>query len=150
MMADVEQSLFDAVGGAEAVEALARAWHRRCLEDPLASHPFSHGDLHPQHVERLAAYWSEAIGGAATYSSAMGNHADVMRVHGCNGPHPELDARTIELFALAMADVRIPEEARPALGAYFRAMVDRMAAYDESAADPTAPVPHWSWGGAVD
>ena len=63
MMVAVEQSersLFEAAGGSEAILALARAWHLRCLDDPLASHPFTHGDLHPQHVDRLAAYWSEA------------------------------------------------------------------------------------------
>ena len=148
-MADVEQSLFDAAGGADAILALAQAWHRRCLDDPMASHPFTHGDLRPDHVERLAAYWSEAIGGPATYTGSMGEHAEVMRIHGCNGPHPELDARTIELFVLALADVPVPEAARPPLEAYFREMVARMAAYDEASAAPTEPLPHWSWSGPV-
>ncbi len=147
--ADREQSLFDAAGGSEAMLALARTWHRLCLDDPLASHPFSHGDLHPQHVERLAAYWAEAIGGPADYTSSMGDHAEVMRIHGCNGPHPELDARTIELFVQALDDIPIPEPARPPLEAYFREMVARMAAYDETAGDASEPLPHWSWSGPV-
>ena len=145
-----ERSLFEAAGGSEAILALARAWHLRCLDDPLASHPFTHGDLHPQHVDRLAAYWSEAIGGPATYTTTMGEHAEVMRIHGCNGPHPELDARTIELFTLALDDVSVPEPARGALEAYFREMVARMAAYDEADADPMAALPHWSWDGPAD
>jgi hemoglobin len=145
----VDETLFDAVGGQQGVLALARAWHRRCLDDPVASHPFTHGDLHPQHVERLAAYWSEALGGPADYSTTMGDHAEVMRIHGCNGPHPELDALAIELFELALGDVPVPERARPAVAAYFREMTRRMAAYDAVDVDP-GPMPHWSWEGAVD
>ncbi|HET8953023.1 MAG TPA: hypothetical protein VFN44_21040, partial [Solirubrobacteraceae bacterium] len=45
------------LGGEEAILALARAHHARCLADPELNHPISHSDLHPEHVERLAAYW---------------------------------------------------------------------------------------------
>lgn len=144
------QSLFEEAGGADVVLAVAQAWHRRCLADPLASHPFTHGDLHPQHVERLAAYWSEALGGPPVYSASMGDHAEVMRMHGCNGPHTELDARGVELFALALEDASVPEHVRPAFEAYFREMTARMAAYDESAPpSPADPVPRWSWEGRL-
>jgi hemoglobin len=143
-------TLYEFAGGADTFLALARAHHARCLADPELNHPFSHEDQHPQHVERLAAYWSEAIGGPPTYTTTMGEHAEVMRIHGCNGPHPELDARTIELFALALDDVPVPEPARGALAAYFDEMVARMAAYDEADADPAAPLLHWSWDGPED
>jgi hypothetical protein len=55
---------------AGAFSALATAHHARCLADPELNHPFSHGDQHPQHVERLAAYWAEVMGGPEAYSSA--------------------------------------------------------------------------------
>jgi hypothetical protein len=42
--------------------ALAAAHHRRCLEDPVLNHPFSHPG-NPQHVQRLADYWAEVFGG---------------------------------------------------------------------------------------
>ena len=143
------ETLFDAAGGSEAVLALANAWHRRCLDDPVASHPFSHGGLHPQHVERLAAYWSEALGGPADFSTSMGEHTAVMRMHACNGPHPELDARTVELFVLAMGDVPVPERARPALESYFRRMTELMAAYPAEDG-PDVPFVHWSWDGQAE
>ncbi len=38
------------------------AWHDRVMADEIVSHAFSHG-FHPQHTERLAAYWAEALGG---------------------------------------------------------------------------------------
>ena len=49
-----------------------------------------------------------------------------------------------------MADVPVPEAARPPLEAYFREMVARMAAYDEATAVVSEPLPHWSWDGPVD
>lgn len=52
-------SLYEFAGGDAAFVALATAHHARCLQDPELSHPFSHPDQHPQHVERLAAYWAE-------------------------------------------------------------------------------------------
>ena len=56
-------TLFEYAGGEPAFLALAAAHHARCLEDPELNHPFSHPDQHPQHVERLAAYWAEVLGG---------------------------------------------------------------------------------------
>ena len=63
-------TLFEFAGGEAAFLALAQAHHARCLADPELNHPFSHDDLHPQHVERLAAYWTEVLGGPPAYSQA--------------------------------------------------------------------------------
>ena len=48
-----------------------RRWHQRCLADPEAQLPFSHPGLHPQHTERLAAYWGEMLGRPDAYSREM-------------------------------------------------------------------------------
>ena len=53
----VRPTLFELAGGERAFLALAAAHHARCLRDPELNHPFSHPGQHPQHVERLAAYW---------------------------------------------------------------------------------------------
>lgn len=52
--------MYDAVGGTETLLRLARAWHARLMADEVVAHAFSHG-FHPQHDERLAAYWAEAL-----------------------------------------------------------------------------------------
>jgi hypothetical protein len=39
---------------------LALHGHRRVIADEVVGHAFSHG-FHPQHVERLAAYWAFLI-----------------------------------------------------------------------------------------
>lgn len=58
-------TVFEAIGGAEGVLRLARAWHTRVMADAIVAHAFSHG-FHPQHTARLAAYWGEAWGGPPT------------------------------------------------------------------------------------
>ena len=64
------QSVYEALGGGEQVLRLAHAWHARVLADEEVSHAFSHG-YHPDHTERLAAYWSEALGGPASIHRAV-------------------------------------------------------------------------------
>jgi len=46
------QTVYEAVGGLDALLRLAHEWHTRVLEDEVVSHAFSHG-YHPQHTERL-------------------------------------------------------------------------------------------------
>ena len=62
-------TIYEAAGGRQAFLDLAHAWHGRCLADPIVSHAFSHV-YHPQHTERLAAYWVDALGGLPDYTPA--------------------------------------------------------------------------------
>src|SRR5215472_13330818 len=102
-------TLYEALGGSEGVLRLAAAWHERVLADEIVAHAFSHG-FHPQHTERLAAYWGEACGGPGIYSQRYGDESSVVRIHSGNGPHEEMDRRAIECFDRAMADVGITAE----------------------------------------
>ena len=52
--ATVRPTLYEFAGGEPAFLALAAAHHARCLADPELNHPFSHADLNPAHVQRLA------------------------------------------------------------------------------------------------
>ena len=133
---------------------LASAWHTRVLDDEVVSHAFSHG-FHPQHTERLAAYWGEALGGPATYSEQYGDESSVVRTHSGNGPHPEMDERAIACFDQALEDAGLAhdEPLRQALHDYFAwATTVQMNRYHGSAKDvPTGMrVPKWSWQGLVD
>jgi len=53
-------TLYEAAGGRDGLVALAHAWHERVMADEVVAHAFSHG-FHPQHTQRLAAYWAEAL-----------------------------------------------------------------------------------------
>jgi hemoglobin len=147
------ESLFDSAGGMVGLRRLAAAWHERVLADAIVAHAFSHG-FAPDHTERLAAYWAEAIGGPAHYSSTYGGETSVVRLHSGNGPHDDMDRQAIECFDLALADVGWPID--QALGAalhdYFAwATNTTMNRYHHSADDvpDDLPIPHWSSKGLV-
>lgn len=146
------RTIYEAVGGKQAFIDLAHAWHKRCLADPVVSHAFSHG-FHPQHSERLAAYWAEALGGPSDYTDSIGDESFVVRLHSGNGEHTEMDERAQTCFALALDDANIPNDAtlRSTLRAYFLWATTSMAAYPRSPNDvpPQLPFPKWSWKGLV-
>jgi hemoglobin len=146
-------TLFEYAGGEPAFVALARAHHARCLADPELNHPFSHPGQHPQHVERLAAYWAEVMGGPTTYSSSAGDHSGVLRMHAGNGDLQDLGRRFVVAFVRAADDAGLPDdpEFREALRAYMRWAVDEVLLYPEPDAriPDSLPMPHWSWEGLV-
>jgi len=144
-------SLYEFAGGSEAFEALAAAHHARCLTDPELNHPFSHEGQHPEHVQRLCAYWAEVMGGPATYSSSCADHSYMLGLHAGNGDMTEMGRRFVECFVRAMDDVRMPDdvEFRAAMRAYMEWAVADVLAYrepDAEVADGLA-MPRWGWSG---
>jgi hemoglobin len=144
------QSVYAAAGGSDGLRRLADAWHARVMADEIVSHAFSHG-FEPDHNERLAAYWAEALGGPAWYSERYGDEASVVRIHSGNGPHEEMDRRAIACFDQAMSDAGLDDEPlRQVLHDYFAwATTTAMTRYHESADDVPEGlrIPHWSWDG---
>ena len=143
--------MYEAAGGSEGLLRLAEAWHSRVMADEIVSHAFSHG-FHPQHSERLAAYWAEALGGPATFSALYGDETSVVRIHSGNGPHEEMDRRAISCFDEALQDVGI-DPAEPVgrvLHEYFAwATTTTMSRYHDSADEVPdgMSIPRWSWEG---
>ena len=130
---------------------LAAAWHRRVMADEVVEHAFSHG-FHPEHVERLAAYFAEALGGPSAYSSSFGNETSVVKTHSGNGVHEEMDRRAIVCFDQALVDVGLAEDAalKQVLHDYFAwATTTTMARYHRSSDDVPEglSIPRWSWDG---
>ena len=117
----------------------------------VVAHAFSHG-FHPQHVERLAAYWAEALGGPTTYSDSYGDETTVVKMHSGNGEHDEMNRRAIVCFDLALSDIGLANDdvLRQVLHDYFAwATTTTMSRYHQSADDvPNGlSIPHWSWDG---
>ena len=142
---------YEAAGGEEGLLRLAHAWHVRVLADAVVSHAFQHG-FHPQHTERLAAYWGEALGGPPTYTGTHADESSVVRLHSGNGVHEEMDRRAIACFDAALADVGLTDAdpVRQVLHDYFAwATTTSMARYHQSADDVPdgLEVPRWSWDG---
>jgi hemoglobin len=147
----VRPTLFEFAGGRQAFLALAAAHHARCLADPELNHPFSHPDQHPQHVERLADYWAEVMGGPPRYSESCGNHSSMLSMHAGNGDMGGLGRRFVECFVGAIDDAGLPDDAefRATMRAYMRWAVDEVLLYpdDDSTVPPNLSLPHWSWNG---
>jgi hemoglobin len=149
----MHRSLFDAAGGMDGLRRLADAWHTRVMADELVSHAFSHG-FHPQHTERLAAYWAEALGGPTSYSDVYGDESSVVRMHSGNGVHEEMDRRAIACFDQALVDAGLAadDRLRQVLHDYFAwATTTTMSRYHHSADDVPdgLPLPRWLWDGLV-
>ena len=144
-------SLFEHAGGEPAFLALATAHHARCLADPELNHPFSHPDQHPQHIERLAAYWAEVMGGPPAYSRACGDQSGLLQMHAGNGDMGDLGQRFIRCFDGAMDDAGLPADPafRDAMRSYMRWAVGDVLAYSPvgTVVAPGATMPRWGWDG---
>ena len=145
-------TIYERVGGDDAFLRIARAFHARALADPVLNHPFSHPG-HPQHVERLAAYWAEALGGPATFSGEMSDQTGMLRIHANNGMGHDFHDRFLACFLVALDDAAIPNdpELRDALRSYMSWALRDVLQY--SAKDAVVPealtIPQWSWDGLV-
>lgn len=143
-------TLFEFAGGEPAFLALAAAHHVRCLADPELNHPFSHGG-HPQHVERLALYWAEVLGGPPRFSESCGDQSGLLQMHAGNGDMTDLGRRFGECFMQAADDAHLPDdpEFRAALRAYMEWAVGDVLVYAPvgSAVPSGVRMPHWSWDG---
>jgi hemoglobin len=147
------ETVYKAAGGDVGLFRLAHSWHARVMADEVVSHAFRHG-VHPEHCERLAAYWAEALGGPTTYSDRYGDETLVLRLHSCNGPHEEMDRRAIACFDQALADVGRggDDPVGRVLHDYFAwATTTAMSRYhgppDE--VPDGLPIQQWSWNGLV-
>jgi len=144
-------TLFDYAGGDSALLRLAGAFHRRCLDDPVLSHPFDHPGLNPRHVERLAAYLGEVLGGPPGYSQLGVDQSHLQYLHSHTGAEDDLGRRFLASFIAALDDADLPAdpEFRAAMTAYMGWAVDQFMAI----APPDAPlpehptIPRWEWNG---
>lgn len=150
-----DTSLFEFAGGEAALLRLARAHHQRCLDDPVLNHPFSHPDQHPEHVERLAMYWAEVLGGPPKYTElCQGTESGLQRMHAGNHMQADMAERFVACFVGAADDAGLPADAkfRAALRAYMEWAVGAVFRYND--VDPAGvpdglAVPRWSWDGLV-
>lgn len=144
----MSRTVYEAAGGRPAMVALAADFHARCLADPVLEHPFSHMG-NPEHVDRLADYWSEALGGPPVFSEKYGGHEAMLRLHAGQGAEADLGDRFVACFDAAVASSGIPDDPalRRALGAYIRwATAEVMTYSPHGSVVPTAPpMPLWDW-----
>ncbi|MEV6492129.1 oxidoreductase [Actinoplanes sp. NPDC051633] len=144
-------SVYESAGGAPAFRALAADFHARCLVDEQLEHPFSHtGD--PHHVEHLAEYWGEVLGGPPVYSTSRLGHSGMLDLHARNGMEPALGEAFVRCFDQAVEATLPPDpELRGTLHAYMEWAVGEVKSYDapDAVVPDGLPIPHWDWSGPV-
>jgi hemoglobin len=144
------RSMFEFAGGSPAFLRLAKAFHRRCLEDPVLAHPFSHPG-NPHHVERLADYWAEVFGGPPRYSTSFGGHSGMLRIHAGQEADTDLGVRFLACFMQAVDDAGLPAdtEFRANLRHYMEWAVADVLSYSPSGSSVPMglPIPRWDWDG---
>jgi hemoglobin len=145
------QSVYEFVGGGDALLKLATALNELCLADPVLNHPFSHPG-HPDHLERLAGYLAEVFGGPPRYT-ALGGHSAMLNIHAGTGADDEFAERFLACFDQAVDDAGLPNdpELRHVLHDYMEWATREVTLYSPlgvSAPDNLA-MPAWSWDGAI-
>jgi hemoglobin len=148
-LAMTRPSLYEFAGGDPAFLALASAFHDRCLEDPDLNHVFSH-HVSPGHVENLAAYWAEVLGGPPTYSRNHGGHSAMLEIHARQGGE-SLEPNFVNCFVRAIDDAQLPDDPdfRASMRRYIEWATKDVVSYlaEESVVPPNLAVPRWSWDG---
>jgi hemoglobin len=143
-------SLYEFAGGRPAFVKLATAHHQRCLQDPVLQHAFSHPG-HPHHIERLADYWAEVLGGPPLYSQVSEGQSGMLSLHAGMQADDDLGSRFLACFIGAIDAAGLPDEPefRGALRAYMEWATAAVHVYNpEGSIVPDAlPMPRWGWSG---
>ncbi len=113
-------SIYEFAGGGQAFLALATAFHERCLADLDLNHVFSH-HAGPDHVENLAAYWAEVLGGPPSYSRLHGGQSAMLEIHAREGGE-SLEPNFVACFIQALDDAQLPDD--PDFRASMRAYIE--------------------------
>jgi hemoglobin len=142
-------TLFEYAGGRQAIGRLADAQYRRCLADPVLAEIFG-TEGRPEHVEHLADWLTEVLGGDRLYTERHGGHEALLRHHANLRIDERHRARFVRVFMEAADEVSLPGDER-----FRRRLLDYLEwgskiAQDVSrpgaSIDAGQPVPVWDWG----
>lgn len=96
-------TLYDDVGGLDALRRLSNAFYDRVLADELLAPVFV--DFTPTHVERVAVWLGEVFGGPAEFTARLGGHQALLRSHLGLEIRDEHRSRWLELMSEAIDEV---------------------------------------------
>jgi hemoglobin len=141
-------TLYEWIGGIEALEALTQEFYRRVRRDSEIGPIFAGmNDNHPTHV---AAFLAEVFGGPDIYSSQHGGHPEMIRHHLNRHLTERQRRRWISLLLDTYQDMDAPHdpEFASALVAYLE-WGSRLAVLNSqpgAKVSEDAPMPSWGWG----
>jgi hemoglobin len=141
-------TLFEWVGGMPAIERLMTVFYQRVPKDALLAPVFARTSS--EHVEHVASFVAEVLGGPKTYSADHGGHPAMIRKHAARGLTEDQRKRWMQLLLECADECHVPDdpEFRSALVSYLEwgtrlAVINSQPGADVSTA---APMPSWGWG----
>ena len=141
-------TLYDWLGGIDALRRLTTRFYQHVRADALLGDVFAHmSDDHPEHV---AAFLAEVLGGPDTYSRQHGGHPEMIRHHLNRHLTQELRRRWVSLLLETADEMGMPDdpEFRSALVGYLE-WGSRLAVINSqpgAVVEAEAPMPKWGWG----
>lgn len=141
-------TLYEWIGGVEALERLTTLFYQRVKDDAALGPIFAHmNGEHPRHV---ALFLAEVLGGPDAYSREHGGHPHMIRQH-LNRHLTHEQRRAWLALLLDTADrLGVPDdpEFRSAIVGYLE-WGSRLAVINSQAGatvDADQPMPRWGWG----
>src|SRR5262249_42386849 len=137
-------TLYEWMGGKEALERLFEVFYSKVPNDPLLAPVFA--TMSPHHVANVAAFVGEVFGGPKAYSEEHGGHPNMVRRHVGRALTEEQRARWMQLLLQCADEIGLPSdpEFRSALVGYLEwgtrlAVINSQPAADVGGAAPSPP-----------
>lgn len=148
MSSTTPPSLYDWLGGIDALRRLTTRFYERVPQDPVLKPIFEH--MGPEHPAHVAAFLAEVLGGPPEYSSKHGGHPEMIRHHLNRHLTNEQRKAWLTLLLDTADELKMPDdpEFRSALVAYLE-WGTRLAVINSqqgATVDIHAPMPKWGWG----
>jgi truncated hemoglobin YjbI/quinol monooxygenase YgiN len=141
-------TLYEWLGGTEALERLTEVFYVAVLKDDLIGPLFAHMDA--EHPKFVAMWLGEVFGGPKAYSEQRGGYPHMVRQHVGKAITEKQRRRWISLLMDAADEVGLPSD--PEFRAVFTGYIEwgtRLAfANSQPGVTPVleAPMPRWTWG----
>lgn len=101
-------TLYEWLGGVDALKKLTTAFYEKVLADELLRPIFDH--MHGDHPERVAHFLGEVLGGPPTYSQRFGGHATMLAKHLNKSLKENQRRRWIDLLLASADEVGLPSD----------------------------------------
>jgi len=148
-MAPKVPTLYEWIGGSEALDRLIDRFYQKVPADPLLAPLFA--NMPKEHFQHVATFIAEVFGGPPDYSAHHGGHAAMIRKHLGRGISEPQRKRWVALLLETADELNLPSdpEFRSALVGYLE-WGSRLAVINSALPAGTpieeAPMPSWNWG----
>ena len=148
MSNDAPPSLFEWMGGSEAIERLFSIFYSKVPSDPILAPLFAR--MSPEHVKHVSAFVAEVFGGPKTYSQKLGGHPHMLSRHVDRKLTEVQRARWMQLLLQCADEIGMPDdpEFRSALVAYLEwgTRIAVITSQASSSVGGDSSMPKWGWG----